>query len=68
MSGFSSTATADQPAYSISLPIVSNSGTQTGLNIQNSVALRTVKNFVINGAFIAAGRSVVDPSAPLPPD
>lgn len=27
MSGFSVNATADQPAYSISLPIVSNSGT-----------------------------------------
>lgn len=68
MSGFSATATADQPAYSISLPIVSNSGTQTGLNIQNSIALRTVKNFVINGAFVNSTQNVIDPSNPSDPD
>lgn len=68
MSGFSATATADQPAYSISLPIVSNSGTQTGLNIQNSIALRTVKNFVINGAFVSSTRAPADPSNPVIPD
>lgn len=68
MSGFSSAASADLPAYALSLPIVSNTGTTAGLNVQNSIALRTVKNFVINAAFAANLNPTANPDKPTDPD
>lgn len=69
MAGFSSTPSASNPAYSVSIPIVTNSGTSGSLNITNSIAVRTVKNFVINGAFIASTAiHLLDPDKPNPGD
>lgn len=53
LSGFSASPNADSgiPAWCVSVPIVSNTGGAGGLNSTNALALRTVKNFTINGAF-----------------
>lgn len=39
------------PPFCVSRPIVSNTGGAGGVNASNALALRTIKNFVINGAF-----------------
>lgn len=39
------------PPFCVSRPIVSNTGGAGGLNAANSLALRTIKNFIVNGAF-----------------
>lgn len=51
MSNFSVDSTSGVPAFNIAQAIVSNTGGTGGLNSTNALALRTVKNFVINGAF-----------------
>lgn len=51
MSNFSVDSASGVPAFNIAQAIVSNTGGTGGLNSSNALALRTVKNFVINGAF-----------------
>lgn len=42
------------PPFCVSRAIVSNTGGAGGVNASNALALRTIKNFVINGAFTYA--------------